>query len=252
MTKSLFSRSRWQKSDKRNITPCPVLNMLANYKLLPKDHITSKDLKRALENIGCDNILQYILVDIGTKDFYVKDQQFPIIPLLCDIGKHGKIEHDCSLSRKDIHLGNHIRFNNIRFSRLKKFTKKRTTHISLKEMVQYRIYVENESFKTNPKLEFGPKEYLTAILELSAVYLLLCDESGDIRLDWMDDLFKNEKLPFSKGYTIRNISTSRMIEVMSEIMSYYIIEQYNLVLNKIKINLNIEHPESHSTHRIIQ
>ncbi len=38
--------SNWYKTDKYNQSPCPMLNTLANYKILPKENISSSNIKK--------------------------------------------------------------------------------------------------------------------------------------------------------------------------------------------------------------
>jgi hypothetical protein len=46
------------------------------------------------------------------------------------------------------------------------------------------------------------------------------DETGDIRIDWMDVLFKQERLPFELGWSLRALNLDEALTLGAKIKWY--------------------------------
>jgi hypothetical protein len=211
-----FKENLWNATNPNNQTPCPMLNTLANYGILPKKNITSQSIKTAMQKlICCDELSILILRNVFQNSFsgFTKS--------LNDIGKHGVIEHDCSLTRKDFHIGDSIRFNKKQFNKMKSFSKD-GKYLTLEELANYAVYQRKQCEKDNPKIDFGMNQMFGSIAEQSALYLLFKDDTGKIRMDWITYFFTKEKLPFKKGFVLNN--QLNMFDIIQTITKLLILE----------------------------
>ena len=211
-----FRDNKWSPTDPNNQSPCPMLNTLANYGILPKKNITSKSIKTALEKLRCvDNFIVLGLTNVFEKDFT------GFTKTLLDIGKHGIIEHDVSLTRKDYNIGDSIHFNKKRFCKMKSFSKD-GKYLTLTELAKYAVYQRKQSEKKNSKINFGNDQMIASIAEQSVLYLLFRDHTDKIRIDWIDCFFTKEKLPFKQGFILNH--QLNIFDVIQTIMKLFILE----------------------------
>jgi len=208
--------SKWSKTDKCNQSPCPMLNTLANYKLLPKENISSLNIKKALIDSEC-NILISSLLTVVFKLNFNKTKN------LRKIGKHGVIEHDISLTREDYHLGDSITFNKKRFNKMKKFSSdgKNFTH---NNMVKYFTYIKNQSEINNKQLKFNIMEFQKCLLEQSILFCLLNENNNSIPLKYLDYFLTKEKFPFKYGFKLTNrLNTFNLLKNYTKLLYRYFI-----------------------------
>lgn len=211
-----FKENRWTPTDKKNQTPCPMLNTLSNYGILPKKNITTKSIQTALQKLNCcDALIILLLTNVFETNFtgFTKN--------LIDIGKHGIIEHDVSLTRKDYNNGDSIHFNKKRFKKMKSFSKD-GKYLMLEELAQYAVYQQKHSEKTNDRLKFGMNQMTASISEQSVLYLLFRDDTDKIRLDWIEYFFTKEKLPFKKGFVLHHQLNT--IDIIQTVPKLFVLE----------------------------
>ncbi|OQS07951.1 hypothetical protein THRCLA_00057, partial [Thraustotheca clavata] len=152
----------------------------------------------------------FLVMKLGTR---VHGEQ---ILSLKDLGFHNAIEHDASLSRCDAALGSNIRLSTDLFEKFKAMSSN-GTHITKDELAQYRRERTSHSRKNNSEFKFGMKQQLLAYVEAAVLLIALEDSTGAIRVDWLDMVFTQEKLPFELGWKLRPITLSRVLLVASEI-----------------------------------
>lgn len=119
-----------------------------------------------------------------------------ILSKLLQFGDHSKIEHDISLTRKDIYLGSNILFDHKRYKKLKKLSVD-GKYITMQQLAKHRENMRIESIKKNPTLTYGFKQMIAASSESAVLLILLCDHTGNIRLDWLDEFLIKERFPFT-------------------------------------------------------
>jgi len=208
-----FNEKRWSPTKKKNQSACPMLNTLSNYKLLPKKNITTKSINIALQKSNLfDDSIFLILTNIFNYNFngYIKN--------IINIGKHGIIEHDVSLTRIDNNNGNSNHFNKKRFKKMLSFSKD-NIHLTLEELAQYYIYQKKCSKKNNSNSNYGLNEMISSLAEIISLVALLKDDTNRIRLDWLKEFFTKEKLPFKKGYILKQINIYDFISICIKFVS---------------------------------
>lgn len=206
--------TNWSKTDKFNQTPCPMLNTLANYKLLPKNNISSSMIKKALIDSKCDFLISNLLSLVFKVNFNTTKN-------LREIGKHGVIEHDISLTRDDYNLGDSITFNKKRFNKMKKFSSdgKNFTH---NNMVKYFTYIKTQSEINNKQLTFNMMEFQKCLLEQTILFCLLNENDDSIPLKYLEYFFTKEKFPFKYGFKLTNrLNSFNLLKTYTKLLSAY-------------------------------
>jgi hypothetical protein len=196
---------KWTKTDKANQTPCPMLNILSNYGVLPKRNIDISALKYALSYIRCDSGMTNFLLGVLAR------YKRPVDNLNL-IGKHGFIEHDVSLTRQDFHLGDSISLCKKRLCQLISFSGD-GKHLTLEEQCRYVQFQHIQSKEQNPHLTLGISQRLPSTTENALLHMVLRDETGHIRVSWMRYFFEYERFPFNEGYTLPELKFLDMCSV---------------------------------------
>ncbi|KAM7196868.1 Cloroperoxidase [Naviculisporaceae sp. PSN 640] len=181
-------------------SPCPMLNTLANHNYIPHNG----------RNVSIDQIVAGIDKALNIEPAGVR----PIAELasttsttgvpgtmnLNDLGKHGVIEHDSSLSRKDTALGDNIAFDAQVFDPVAE-TLFASEKISITTAAQARRQRIAAAAAANPQFNFTAREDGASALE-SALYLAVFGNGveGDARSDWVEVFFREERLPYREGF----------------------------------------------------
>ncbi|CAG8604223.1 17347_t:CDS:2 [Gigaspora margarita] len=167
-----MSTHEWQApgpDDKRS--PCPALNALANHGYLPRsgENITPSMLVKALqEGLNASN--------------------------LDDLNQHNKVEHDCSLTRKDFYFGdNHT-------------VDPELVDLLLEQNIDGKINVEalsklhwirlNHSKEFNPTLVYNNSQKFTSAGEVSLLLNFFGGNTNhEIDIEKLEIFLKSEKFP---------------------------------------------------------
>ena len=211
-----FKETKWRPTEHDNQTPCPMLNTLSNYGILPKKNITTNSIKIALQKLNC--VDDYIISGLAN---IFENNYKGFTNNLNEIGKHGIIEHDVSITRKDYYNGDNIRFNKKRFDKMKTFSKD-GRYLTFTELAKYAVYQQKQSKKNNSKLNFGINQMLGSVAEQSVLYLLFRDNTDNIRIDWIEYFFTKEKLPFKKGFVLHNQLNT--FDIIQTITKFFLLE----------------------------
>ncbi|KAK1217772.1 hypothetical protein PQX77_018693 [Marasmius sp. AFHP31] len=192
-------------------SPCPGLNTLANHGFLPRNgnNITIPMVLQA-SNDGFN--VQRNMVLLAAKAALLTsplDNQFS----LADIGLHGNIEHDASLSRLDCNLGDHIPFNESIFTTLSTSNPGVDFYNATSAGQVQKTRLE-ESKSTNPKLCSTIKELQVRSRE-SLLYLMVMssDELGVAPKRFVDVFFREERMPIEEGWRILGVPIDQTSEV---------------------------------------
>ncbi|KAK1225527.1 hypothetical protein PQX77_011529 [Marasmius sp. AFHP31] len=180
--------------------PCPGLNTLANHGFLPRDgkNITiPMVLKAGREGF---NVHRDLLITAAKAAIMASplDDQFA----LADIGLHGNIEHDASVSRVDKELGDHLPFNEEVYSVLANSNPGVDYYNTTSAGIVQKIRLE-QSQAENPKLVNTIKEIQIRSRE-SALYLAVMGNAttGVAPKTFVNVFFREERLPIAEGWHI--------------------------------------------------
>ncbi|KAJ8085029.1 hypothetical protein PM082_003807 [Marasmius tenuissimus] len=180
--------------------PCPGLNTLANHGFLPRDgkNITiPMVLKAGREGF---NVHRDLLITAAKAAIMASplDDQFA----LADIGLHGNIEHDASVSRVDRELGDHLPFDEEVFSVLANSNPGVDYYNTTSAGIVQKIRLE-QSQAENPKLVNTVKEFQIRTRE-SALYLAVMGNAttGVAPKTFVNVFFREERLPIAEGWRI--------------------------------------------------
>ncbi|KAJ7054192.1 Cloroperoxidase [Mycena amicta] len=185
-------------------SPCPGLNTLANHGYLPrsgKNISIPMMLDAAIQgfNVGPDSIIQ-------AAKFGLLSGNAPTTLNLNDLALHSLIEHDASISRGDIALGDNLHFNETIFSTLVNANPGvdyyNATSAGLVQKERLSI-----SLATNPNVTNTPKEFLTRVRE-SALYLSVMGNAitGVAPKQFVQIFFREERLPIEEGWHRSNVT----------------------------------------------
>ncbi|KAF9056892.1 Peroxidase, family 2-domain-containing protein [Rhodocollybia butyracea] len=195
-----WSAHQWQAplpTDSRG--PCPGLNTLANHGFLPRNgsnitiaialdaihegfNIKPFTLMRTIAKVG-------LLTTDNTDNFALEE-----------LALHGTLEHDASLSRNDLAIGDNIHFNATVFATLNNSNPGvdyyNTT--SAAQVLQQRLV---EDSLINPNLTNTIKEFTVRIVE-SAFYLSVIGNvtTGVAPKNFIQIFFSQERLPLEEGW----------------------------------------------------
>ncbi|KAI9354135.1 Chloroperoxidase [Zopfochytrium polystomum] len=205
-------------SDPTNSSPCPLVNALANHGILAKHNLTALAITKAAMTVGADIAISSIF-GVGAEAL-TSNTTIGINPIVLDlvqVGKHNGIEHDASLSRSDAGLGDPFHLNKTLYAQLKSFVSDPAKkYLSFDDLADYRLAREADSKARNPAFKFGLQQQFLAYAESSLLLLLLADPAdadNRVRIDWMDVLFQEERLPFDLGWKIRPLN---IVEILAK------------------------------------
>ena len=198
---------------------CPILQIFGNMNMIDLDNITENDL---------DKSLSYLRIE----PYYKK----PALFLLSILKSKGVVnvdminEHngdagecDASLSRDDYDLGNSVIVNPKKINKFKSFSSN-GKYITLKELVLYHIYVESKSISNNLNFYYTPREFfLIKMINIANLYYMFSASKG-IPLEYIDDIFINEKFPVQWEKNKESKSLMNYLFVYNKIFTTYIKE----------------------------
>ncbi|KAK0739382.1 Chloroperoxidase [Apiosordaria backusii] len=185
-------------TDKRS--PCPMVNALANHNYLPRDGANISLLKLIQAAKAGINLAPDATLIVGLKALQTSTTGGWFTFNLDDLNKHGIIEHDASLSRKDVFFGDNHSFSPEVWATVSKHfqgLEKIPIDVAAKARKER---VENAK-ATNPEFNLTPDHERFSVLE-TCLYLYVFGEGteGNARTDWVRVLFEQERLPFREGF----------------------------------------------------
>ncbi|KAL8278080.1 hypothetical protein RQP46_009540 [Phenoliferia psychrophenolica] len=108
---------------------------------------------------------------------------------------------DASFSRPDATMGDFMKFNQTVWDRTMSFNKPGATTWTTRSMLDAHYARLQDAKKDSPDTVYGPRQALFEYLEMSVTSQLLGDWwFGNPRLDWVEILFKEERLPYKEGW----------------------------------------------------
>ncbi|KAH5153695.1 hypothetical protein HBH69_125080 [Parastagonospora nodorum] len=181
-------------------SPCPALNSLANHGILPRDghNLTVPILVKAMgEGL---NVSPEVATSLSNLGMTLSKNPASGAFNLDDLNKHNAIEHDGSLSRKDIDLGGNEKLDADTFKQTLGFYKG-ASNIGLDEVAAARWGRVQNSKTRNSKVQYGDAQRFPSYFESSAYYQLFKDpNSSKARVDWIKVFFQEERMPVNEGW----------------------------------------------------
>lgn len=228
-------------------SPCPVVNALANHGYIPRDglNVNSVDMKSAISELGIGSGIQtaltytayvehqdnppsglwafvhdpfaYFLRRFGLRNLGQRDSSGIKCLNLDQLFRHGAVEHDVSLSRRDFAQGdNHSPQQDLIADLVGSSSNGKD--ITTGDFVQFRQRRLAQQKRDNEKLTFGAVENRLACGEVALIQTVF--SSGGARYDmpvpYAKALFEEERLPFVEGWRKRKDSPVGLFEMASQ------------------------------------
>ncbi|KAJ3413822.1 hypothetical protein HDV05_007422 [Chytridiales sp. JEL 0842] len=208
-------------------SPCPGLNIIANYGVVPRSGrgLTMNNVPQAFEtllNVAPPVSIRLLTAALAAdndpvNNFGVRTPSSPEgILNLNDTIKHGRVEHDGSLSRPDFPALPQDKANIdlvrdvvTRAVDCKTFT--------LRDMARLRVDRFNYAQKNTPGFTYGPKEDFLAYSEAALLLTVLGDEEGNVPVEFLLDFFLRDKLAEGWSKPAKPITTERIQEVVGRL-----------------------------------
>ncbi|PRP73503.1 hypothetical protein PROFUN_02512 [Planoprotostelium fungivorum] len=183
---------RAEANDSRS--PCPGLNVLANHNILPHNgkDISQERLNTALKvyNLGPD--VRALLVNLLWKKLNLQKNQGFALSQLSET--HNSIEHDASLTREDLDIGNNVVLNHDLYKRFIK-SSSNGKQITIEDFIQYKKQRQSESRDQNPKFTFGANQLVGASSEAIIVSSVFGSTLGGLPVEVAKSVFREERIP---------------------------------------------------------
>ncbi|KAF2867833.1 Chloroperoxidase, partial [Massariosphaeria phaeospora] len=198
-------------------SPCPALNSLANHGILPRDgkNLTVPLLVARMN--AALNISNELGTIVASAALLTSSNPASGTLNLDDLKKHGFIEHDGSLSRRDTALnGEEQDFSPVIFEEfLGYFSGATDITFALAAKARWgRIQTERAR---NPEFTYGPAARFNSYVE-SSIYLQLLRkaETGTVPLAFIKIFFSQERLPYDEGW--RPVNNQNGFTLASDIL----------------------------------
>ncbi|KAL2860991.1 peroxidase family protein [Aspergillus lucknowensis] len=183
--------------------PCPGLNTLANHGYLPRDGkgITLDILKKGMLegfNIEEGDAILLFTQAIRTAPDYPLADSFD----LANLGRHGILEHDISLSRSDAYFADPNPFNETVWAETESYFT--TPMITVDQLAAARMGRLATSKATNPEHELSALADGFSWGECAAFFEIMADgTTGTVDKKFIEYWFKNERMPTEIGWQRR-------------------------------------------------
>ncbi|KAH8652135.1 Chloroperoxidase [Xylariales sp. PMI_506] len=230
-------------------SPCPVVNALANHGYLERSgrKIYMDDLNGAMSHVGMSNLLGSVFAVPTYFEYHSPAKAYMKKPVstwqrfwsllknpysffdyfgcwntsqiingkkyidLENLASHGAIEHDISLSRRDIaqKQGNNAPQEDLIEDMLEYSSDgKNLTIDDLSKFVKARI---KQQLKDNPELVYGPAEHQVNCGQI-ALMMGCFGDGKTIPVSYVKAIFEDERLPFIEGWKKRSWWTMGLVE----------------------------------------
>lgn len=217
-------------------SPCPLVNSLANHGIIPRDgrNILADELAAGARGVGLSTVIAALLSYPIFNERYEEPQpskgligniyevirnpwslmaSFALrnpgqvdslgraVVNLDQIGRHGVIEHDVSLLRRDTAQGDATTKQPDLIDALLASTTNGKT-CTAEDLSALRVRRIEQQKKDNDKLDYGPPQNGLACGEIAMV-LRVFGDGKQIPCEYASAFFKEERLPTQEGWTKR-------------------------------------------------
>ncbi|KAF9060234.1 Peroxidase, family 2-domain-containing protein [Rhodocollybia butyracea] len=195
-----WSQHQWEAplpTDSRG--PCPGLNTLANHGFLPRNgsNITIPIVLGAIQD-GFNFQPTTLMRTVAKLGLLTTDNADNFD--LKGLALHGTLEHDASLSRNDLAIGDNIHFNATVFATLNN-SNPGVDYYNVTSAAQVLVQRLAEDSLINPNLTNTIKEFTVRIIE-SGFYLSVIGNvtTGVAPKNFIQIFFEQERLPLEEGW----------------------------------------------------
>lgn len=228
--------------------PCPIVNCLANHGYIPRDgrNVRTSEMKAALHELGLGSTLStpltysaylehhdnpatgfwafvrnpfaYMLQNFALRDVGQTDPDgFPYLNL-DQLSRHGAIEHDVSLTRRDWAQGdNHSPQKDLIADLIS--SSNDGNEITVDDLAQFRRQRLEQQKKDNPQLVFRSMQNTAACAEGALIQRMFGNSSRSyaIPVSYMKAVFEEERLPFKEGWKKRCWWLLGIVELLPQV-----------------------------------
>lgn len=214
--------------------PCPIINTLANHGYISRDgrNVRAAEMKAAMKEVGVSITLRQLL----TSAAYLEHQDDPprgfwafirnpfayifqtfalrakaqvdssgVACLnLDELDRHGAIEHDVSMSRRDFAQGdNHSKQEDLVEDMLASARDGRD--LTVDDWAKFRLQRIEQQKRENARLEFGSAQNAMGLAETAFIQKTFGDRSRGwaVPVSYMAAIFGEERLPIEEGWKKR-------------------------------------------------
>ena len=228
-------------------SPCPVVNALANHGYISRNglNVNSVDIKSAMSELGIGSAIRtaltctsyvehqdnpptgfwvfirdpfaYFLRKIGLRNLNQRDSNGIKCLNLDQLSRHGAVEHDVSLSRRDFAQGdNHTPQKDLIADLVG--SSSNGNEITTDDFVKLRQKRLVQQKQDNENLKFGAFENRVACGEIALIQSVFGSGRGrfDIPVSYVKALFEEERLPIREGWTRRKFWPVGLFEMTSQ------------------------------------
>ena len=227
--------------------PCPIVNTLANHGYIPRDgrNVRAPELRAAMKELGIGITIRHVL----TAAAYLEHQDDPPTGFwafirhpfayvfrtfalrargqvdssgapclnLDELDRHGAIEHDVSMSRRDFAQGdNHSKQADLVDDML---ASARDGHdLTVDDWAAFRVRRIDQQRRDNPKLAFGAAQNAMGLAETAFVQTTFGDRARGWRVpvSYAAAVFGEERLPVREGWRKRSWWPVGFVELMTQ------------------------------------
>jgi len=181
-----------------------MMNALANHGVLPHNG------KGITKEMAVDVLVKTINLDSKIANVFASKAltSNPDHSQACfdldQIGQHGLIEHDVSLSRNDYHLGDQCTYDEYIWDQVKEiYGDSKETTFELQTRARWARFIASKKAHEAAEKDFqyGIKEFILSYGESALILGLLGDpEGGKVPIEYIRVLFEEERLPYKEGW----------------------------------------------------
>ncbi|KAF6225981.1 hypothetical protein HO173_012611 [Letharia columbiana] len=227
--------------------PCPIINTLANHGYIARDgrNVRAAEMKAAMKHLGVSITLRQLL----TSAVYLEHQNDPPtgfwafvrnpfvyvfrtfalrakgqidasgVPCLNldELDRHGAVEHDVSMSRRDFAQGdNHSKQDDLVDDMLA--SARDGKDLTVNDWATFRVRRIEQQRRDNPKLNFGSLQDTMGLAETAFLQTTFGDRARgwDVPVSYMAAVFGEERLPVREGWRKRSWWTVGVVELTAQ------------------------------------
>jgi len=223
---------------------CPVVNALANHGYIPRDgrNVSYDEIKTAMSQLGIASTVRTTLayganlehvdkLQMGFWAFLANPFAYYLRPLglrnhgqldsrgekclnLDQLNRHGAVEHDVSLSRRDFAQGdNHSKQEDLIAKMINAASDGKV--LTTEDFAKLRAQRLEQQKRDNPELVFGSLQQTMAYGEAAFIQMTfgLGYPKYDVPVDRLKALFDEERLPREEGWKPRSWWTVGFLEL---------------------------------------
>ncbi|MCJ1434672.1 hypothetical protein MMC27_004041 [Xylographa pallens] len=214
--------------------PCPIVNALANHGYIPRDgrSVSSVDIRTAMIELGLSSTIRtpltyaaylehqddpptgfgafmrspfaYLLRQFGLRNPHQQTAGGAVCLDVDQLSRHGAVEHDVSLSRRDFHQGDNTTPQKDLIADLISSSTDGKV-ITATDLARLRLRRVEQQKKDNPELQYGAGQHQIACGESAFILTVFGAGFGhyDVPVSYVEALFAEERLPVVEGWRRR-------------------------------------------------